>query len=378
MTYRKRRLSVKSVPWLTVNLKQQQQLRHQSISTKEIIIRRLRLLPLLLLAMVTVVVQSTVAYAFKTFNEMSNPYWLTVSQRQKQGMNIYLNRYPINCLRGLISLISIKQETRHIQSRSMHELLSKSISMNDFGMDHTMHTSNNNNNHHHHHHHHQTNAHNTVRRNLTSVNKIAGIPISMMNTTSDTDMSDLSQVNDDDDHNEDGDGEINNTSLAWDNFEYSQSPKVDKRFGKIEYNHTNSTTLPKEELLHQLHQQEALFDQQYAKVVQTQNELWMSLQSDTVQTAITYLQSIIQSERIHRIQTVLQQRTNNVRFLFESKLPSNKVIYIFCYIIYVLRYLLTRLPSSALSSFSNLTFFLYKNTFVIYIFIISGRSIKSK
>jgi hypothetical protein len=114
--------------------------------------------------------------------------------------------------------------------------------------------------------------------------------------------------------------------LSWDKFEYSTSPKIDTRFGTVQYNHTNTTELPKEELLEQLHQQETIFDQEYSQVVTTQNQLWRSIPPETVQIATNFLQPYIQPERIRRIQTVLQQRTQNVRFLFESKYPSELMV----------------------------------------------------
>ena len=175
-----------------------------------------------------------------------------------------------------------------------------------------------------------------IRRNTSTNTSENGIPIHMLNvTTTGTDVNCMDSEQDDDDEmndekNDESSFQLNNNHhnnnnhnhnerLSWDKFEYGTSPKVDSRFGKVEYNHTtNSTKLPKEELLEQLHQQETIFDQQYSQVVATQNQLWESIPKETVQMAIECLQTYIQSERIHRIQTVLQQRTSNVRFLFES------------------------------------------------------------
>ena len=172
-----------------------------------------------------------------------------------------------------------------------------------------------------------------IRRNTSTNTSENGIPIHMLNvtTTTGTDVNCIDSEQDDDEMNDEKNDESSfqlnhsnhnhnhNERLSWDKFEYGTSPKVDSRFGKVEYNHTtNSTELPKEELLEQLHQQETIFDQQYSQVVATQNQLWESIPKETVQMAIEFLQTYIQSERIHRIQTVLQQRTSNVRFLFES------------------------------------------------------------
>ena len=119
--------------------------------------------------------------------------------------------------------------------------------------------------------------------------------------------------------------------LSWDKFEYSKFPKADARFGGHSHNHTflnnnNNATdddeLPKEVALERLHDQETILDQQYSQTVSTQHQLWSSIPTNTVRIATDFLQSYLQPERIQRIQTVLQQRTQNVRFLFESKSRS--------------------------------------------------------
>ena len=69
---------------------------------------------------------------------------------------------------------------------------------------------------------------------------------------------------------------------------------------------------------------------EYAQEVLTQNQLWRSIPITTIQTATTFLQSYIQTaERLNRIQTVLQQRTQNVRFLFESTYRAVRFYYVF-------------------------------------------------
>lgn len=106
----------------------------------------------------------------------------------------------------------------------------------------------------------------------------------------------------------------------WKKFEFSKSPKLDARFGKVVYNHTNQTELSKEDLLEQLHQQETVFDREYAKSIRRQNSAWTNLEPPTVQKAIACIQPYIQADRLQKIEMVLRRRTKNVRFLFESTL----------------------------------------------------------
>jgi hypothetical protein len=117
--------------------------------------------------------------------------------------------------------------------------------------------------------------------------------------------------------------------LLWEKFEFSDSPKLDSRFGKVEYNHTNSTEMSKDALLESLHQQEATYDEQYAMLIRKKNNAWMNIPPVTLQHAISFIQPYIQEERIRRIQTVLGQRTKNVRFLFESTFGFSFVYYFY-------------------------------------------------
>jgi hypothetical protein len=173
---------------------------------------------------------------------------------------------------------------------------------------------------------------------ITEVQRVAfsttkhkdGIPIHMLNST----------LNEEGEANETADKEARNsssTTLSWDKFEYSTNPKLDIRFGKVEYNtthqststnttststtnatDTSTTTATKQELFEALQAQEALYDQQFSRTCQTQHQLWNTIPSATIQIGIEFLQQYIQPSRQQKIHSVLQQRTQNVRFLFES------------------------------------------------------------
>jgi hypothetical protein len=128
-----------------------------------------------------------------------------------------------------------------------------------------------------------------------TLNTFNGIPLNVTNTTS-TDEKDS----------------------LWKKFEFSESPKLDARFGKVVYNTTNQMELSKEDLLEALHQQESVFDRNYAASVRRQNSAWTNLDPRTVDQAIACIQPFIQADRIQKIGNVLRRRTKNVRFLFES------------------------------------------------------------
>jgi tRNA (guanosine-2'-O-)-methyltransferase len=105
----------------------------------------------------------------------------------------------------------------------------------------------------------------------------------------------------------------NNNELEWETFEFSRKPKSDARFLQQ----------------HEEEEEEEEQDQQQ----RTQNstnpslnkpQLWQSLSSTQVQDSIAALLPYVRPARVERIQSVLQKRTQNVRFLFENPAnPSN-------------------------------------------------------
>lgn len=133
-----------------------------------------------------------------------------------------------------------------------------------------------------------------------------------------------------------------NQELMWEKFEFSQSPKFDKRFsgttvisdpssssssdGAVTMDHplarTNSVASTSDETseqyLERLHHLEAQQDVLYQKQQLQQLEAWEQLDSDLVQRATAILQPLVQTPRLERIDEVLRQRTAHTRFLFES------------------------------------------------------------
>lgn len=109
------------------------------------------------------------------------------------------------------------------------------------------------------------------------------------------------------------------TTLEWETFDYSESPKWDARF-----NDTRSVIASNQEELDEIIKQEAEEDRlaserldQYAKALQ-------SLTPELVADATQILTPYINKERMTRIEQVLSQRTNHCRFLFENPAnPSN-------------------------------------------------------
>lgn len=107
--------------------------------------------------------------------------------------------------------------------------------------------------------------------------------------------------------------------LSWEKFEFSDSPKWDHRFEANLEICIGDTETSKEEALSKLYEQEAIQDAVYAKQTTQQKAAWQRLDPDTVRRSTDIVRPYINEERIHKIQTVLKQRTGNTRFLFESE-----------------------------------------------------------
>jgi len=99
------------------------------------------------------------------------------------------------------------------------------------------------------------------------------------------------------------------TDLEWETFEFSQSPKFDRRFDDNSHRHAVDDDA------------EALRDEALRQRMQAQHDAWKRLDPTTIQAATQALAEYITEERYQRIQSVLDQRTQSVRFLFEN--PSN-------------------------------------------------------
>jgi tRNA (guanosine-2'-O-)-methyltransferase len=116
------------------------------------------------------------------------------------------------------------------------------------------------------------------------------------------------------------------SELNWETFDFSSSPKWDRRFDgesdtKEEPLHVASDT---ESDLNQLYEQEEIQDVALQKEFERKHRLWEDLDSELIDTATEILLPFVNDERVERIQSVLKQRTQQTRFLFENPAnPSN-------------------------------------------------------
>ena len=98
--------------------------------------------------------------------------------------------------------------------------------------------------------------------------------------------------------------------LEWETFEFSRKPKSDQRF-----------------LQQQQQQDDDDNDDNESNNNNNNNnkhQLWQSVSDDQIKDSIATLQPYVTPARLARMQSVLQQRTQNVRFLFENPAnPSN-------------------------------------------------------
>ena len=152
------------------------------------------------------------------------------------------------------------------------------------------------------------------------------------------------------------------STLEWETFDFSESPKWDTRF--LEHSShqdhqpnatTTSTTTSKSSsmtpILHlpshttkkkdnnnnnndhdhdndiiwkTLIEQETQYDQQLQEQFQRQHQAWEQLDDTLIQQALHVLVPYINKDRWERIQTIFQRRTKQTRFLFENPAnPSN-------------------------------------------------------
>ncbi|KAL7557873.1 hypothetical protein ACA910_010923 [Epithemia clementina (nom. ined.)] len=120
-------------------------------------------------------------------------------------------------------------------------------------------------------------------------------------------------------------------ALKWESFEFGYSPKWDKRFDDPSAQASSSsssetlqdllTAAKTEEALETVRQAEAQRDAASAEQRNAVAAAWEQLDPLTVQRATDLLRPFVREERVQRIESVLQQRTSHVRFLFEN--PSN-------------------------------------------------------
>ena len=108
-------------------------------------------------------------------------------------------------------------------------------------------------------------------------------------------------------------------ALSWETFEFGDSPKWDDRFAS-----SRTVVAANEEELQEIRDAEATKDEEMSKQLNENTEAWHNLDADLVARATAILKPYVRPERLERIEHVLQQRTQNVRFLFENPVnPSN-------------------------------------------------------
>ncbi|CAJ1941415.1 unnamed protein product [Cylindrotheca closterium] len=107
--------------------------------------------------------------------------------------------------------------------------------------------------------------------------------------------------------------------LEWERFDFSQSPKWDRRFTGDGL-HVASNTDDWEAIA----KIEAEYDVALQKDFERRHELWNSLDDELVLKATQALVPFIQEERWNRIQSIMLERTQQTKFLFENvSNPSN-------------------------------------------------------
>mmetsp|Transcript_18160 Transcript_18160/g.36472 ORF Transcript_18160/g.36472 Transcript_18160/m.36472 type:complete len:461 (-) Transcript_18160:186-1568(-) len=122
----------------------------------------------------------------------------------------------------------------------------------------------------------------------------------------------------------------NGSRLDWDSFDFSDSPKMDKRFINKSSSPSDETGIPEhvlntistDSITYQTYlQSEKSIDQDTSRrSLESQSEI-LSLSPDIVKRSIDILTPYIQDRRMERIDEVLNQRTKHTRFLYEN--PSN-------------------------------------------------------
>jgi tRNA (guanosine-2'-O-)-methyltransferase len=112
------------------------------------------------------------------------------------------------------------------------------------------------------------------------------------------------------------------TSLEWETFDFSDSPKWDTRFDE---NAMTSLHLPSNvEEYDKIQERETQEDFALQARFEQQHNAWKALDPTLVQAATNVLIPFVKPERWERIQSIYQQRTQQTRFLFENPAnPSN-------------------------------------------------------
>jgi tRNA G18 (ribose-2'-O)-methylase SpoU len=103
--------------------------------------------------------------------------------------------------------------------------------------------------------------------------------------------------------------------LNWETFDYGGDPKWDPRFDDSRSLNVSNEDLDK------LVEKENVKDEVAAQKLNEAQSAWQNLSPDLVDRATQVLLPMINGDRVSRIESVLKQRTQQTRFLFEN--PSN-------------------------------------------------------
>lgn len=131
-----------------------------------------------------------------------------------------------------------------------------------------------------------------------------------------------SLANDEQQRNEDDDTTTTSaTGLEFEKkFDFSSNPRWDVRFQNDIHTHENfqfdSSNVQEYQ---KIHEKEATEDTNAARQLKQYHQAYKSLDQTIVQRAMDALRPYVQVERIERIESILRQRTQHTRFLFESK-----------------------------------------------------------
>jgi len=119
-------------------------------------------------------------------------------------------------------------------------------------------------------------------------------------------------------------------SLQWEQFDFGDSPKWDKRFSNLEEKTTTTTReeeprfAEKESDYQTWQTHETQLDRQVRDQMQKEYQAWEQVSLDLIHQATAILAPYVNEQRQERIHQVLEQRTQRTRFLFENPAnPSN-------------------------------------------------------
>lgn len=126
---------------------------------------------------------------------------------------------------------------------------------------------------------------------------------------------------------------VTSEGLEWESFEFSSSPKWDRRFDDPNNYGDNNDNSKVDDLLHvasssedweEIRHRETMEDIALQEHFERQHQLWENLDDKLIDDAMEILLPYIQKERLGRITNLLRQRTQQTRFLFENPAnPSN-------------------------------------------------------